>query len=57
MLVNGLDLGGIFLEYPSNVGRNESNELSTTDKDSNSQASIKIATALEWRLNRCKENS
>ena len=35
MLVSGPDLGGIFSEYPSNVGRNASDELSTSDKDSN----------------------
>ena len=36
VLITGPELGGIFSEYPSNVERNASNELSTSDKDSNS---------------------
>ena len=55
MLVSGPDLGRIFLEYFSNAGRNASNEVPTSDEDSESSASVEIPTAAEWRLNRREE--
>ena len=57
VLVSGPDLGGIFSKYSSNAGRNASDELSTSDNDSDSSAFVKIITASELRLNRREENS
>ena len=33
MLINGPDLGGIFLEYPSNVGRNANNAVNKRQRE------------------------
>ena len=47
VLVNRPDLGGMFSERPSGVGKNRSNELSTNDNDSNSWTSVNIVIASE----------
>ena len=43
MLIDELELGGVFSEYPSDAKRNASNKLLINGNDSNSRAYIRIA--------------